>query len=80
MYTVREWDLNPSWRYKSFVWLFITNRSDDGLIEKPQLVTWISVNCVVHDGGLECIYYGWLLKESEVSTKTALIDTCRFDT
>ena len=37
---------------KFFVWPFLMNRSDDGLIEKPKLVTRRFVNCVVHDSVL----------------------------
>jgi len=33
------------------------NRSADDLIEKPELVTWRAVNCVVHDSGLNT--YTW---------------------
>lgn len=33
------------------VLFFVMNWSDNGLIEKPELVTWGSVNCVVHDSG-----------------------------
>jgi hypothetical protein len=39
MYVVRERNLNPTHRYKFFVWLVIMNRSADGLIETPELVT-----------------------------------------
>ena len=45
------------------------NRSDDGLIEKPELVIQRFVNCVVHDDGLSIymyIYrYIYLTKHSE---------------
>jgi hypothetical protein len=44
----------------SFVWLLICNRSDDGLIDKPKLVTCKYVNFVVHDGGLVYIFNHFL--------------------
>jgi hypothetical protein len=34
----------------------IFSNSDDGLIDKPKLVTCKFVNFVVHDGGLEYLY------------------------
>ena len=37
--TVRVFDINPTHRYKFFVWALILKRSDDGLVEKPKLIT-----------------------------------------
>jgi hypothetical protein len=56
------------------------NLSDDGLIDKPKLVTCKSVNFVVHDGDL-CIYiyiyiYIYLKYNRDVSTKKRLISKC----
>jgi hypothetical protein len=43
-------------KIKVFVWFSIFNRPDDGLIDKPKLVTCKLVNFVVHYSDLECIY------------------------
>ena len=43
-------------KYRFFVWLLILNRYDDGLIEKPKLVTSRFVNFVMHDGVSEYMY------------------------
>ena len=36
---VREWDVNPMYRYKFSVWFLMLSRSDDGLVGEPELVT-----------------------------------------
>jgi hypothetical protein len=48
---VREWDVNPTYRYKFSVWFLMLSRSDDGLVGEPELV-----NCVVYDCDLNIIF------------------------
>jgi hypothetical protein len=48
---VREWYINPTNRYKFFVWLLVTNRSDN------DLGTQRLVYCVVHDCDLNSRIY-----------------------